>query len=231
MTNWACPRLQAQDATEKINGSKISPLGRQITGKCVKQYRYDIDDKRVQNLKAIKLFQGLTGPATARDVKSASCVQPDFTQYLLENNDAADVRFFYKKLGLVLDDPAIEQQQRARANDAPQFAVPDGTGRLATAMFKAAPAIKLWRSAEKNAEAYIAALNGVVNVTDVSVANLGYDLEVMLETGRKVYVEVKSVSSFTEPFRLTNNEYSSAIATETIFLSRWLLTATLSNCD
>ena len=46
--------------------------------------------------------------------------------------------------------------------------------------------------------------------SDVTAANMGYDLEVMLESGVRIYIEVKSVSSFNEPFKITNNEYSSA---------------------
>ncbi len=39
---------------------------------------------------------------------------------------------------------------------------------------------------------------------------MGYDLEVMLENGKKIFIEVKNVNSFNEPFKITNNEYSSA---------------------
>lgn len=44
----------------------------------------------------------------------------------------------------------------------------------------------------------------------MSQANLGYDLDVMLTNKKNIYVEVKSVSSFLEAFKLSNNEYSSA---------------------
>jgi Domain of unknown function (DUF3883) len=50
----------------------------------------------------------------------------------------------------------------------------------------------------------------VLSATDVSKANLGYDLEILLSTGSKIYIEIKSVSAFTEPFKITTNEYSSA---------------------
>ena len=44
----------------------------------------------------------------------------------------------------------------------------------------------------------------------MSNANMGYDLEVLLMNGKKLFIEVKSVSSFSEPIKITNNEYSSA---------------------
>ena len=168
-----------------------------------------MNDERVETLRNVKLLQGANGPATAGELKAASEVTQDFTQNLLNNTDAADVRFFYKKLGMVLDDPAIENP-RAAFGRHPPIRRAQSPREPSQNLFKAAPAIKFWRSAEKNAEAFILAMNGVMTVTDVSIANLGYDLEVLLQTGRKVYVEVKSVSSFAEPFRLTNNEYSSA---------------------
>lgn len=45
---------------------------------------------------------------------------------------------------------------------------------------------------------------------DVSNANMGYDLEVLLKNRKRIYVEVKSVSSFSQPIKITNNEYASA---------------------
>ena len=76
--------------------------------------------------------------------------------------------------------------------------------------FKSTPNLKKWRSAEKNALEYLNALDGVLAVSDVTAANMGYDLEVRLKSGTTIYIEVKSVSSFNEPFKITNNEYSSA---------------------
>ena len=42
------------------------------------------------------------------------------------------------------------------------------------------------------------------------MSNLGYDLEVKLKNGEKIYIEVKSMISFSQPFKITNNEYSCA---------------------
>ena len=50
----------------------------------------------------------------------------------------------------------------------------------------------------------------VLTVADVAIANLGYDLEVVYNNGQRAYVEVKSVKSFSEPIKITNNEYASA---------------------
>jgi hypothetical protein len=76
--------------------------------------------------------------------------------------------------------------------------------------FKTEPVIKKWRSTENNAAEYLKVLASVVSVEDVTQANLGYDFDVLLKNGRKIFVEVKSISSFSEGFKITNNEYSSA---------------------
>jgi hypothetical protein len=54
------------------------------------------------------------------------------------------------------------------------------------------------------------ALNVALSVKDVTEANLGYDLEMMLHNGKRIYIEVKSVNTFSEAFKISNNEYSSA---------------------
>lgn len=67
-----------------------------------------------------------------------------------------------------------------------------------------------WRSAEVMAKEYLESLEDVIEVKDVSESNLGYDLEVVYQNNRRIYVEVKKVSSFNEPFKLTNNEFGYA---------------------
>lgn len=61
-----------------------------------------------------------------------------------------------------------------------------------------------------NLAEYLKCYEIVEDVKDVSVSNLGYDLEVKLATGKKIYVEVKSMISFSQPFKITNNEYTCA---------------------
>lgn len=117
------------------------------------------------------------------------------------------MKLFFKKLGIesnqnldVVTDNKIEVQNAIDEN--PILNKPS--------TFKVPPAIKKWRSSEKNAQEYLKALNVALSVKDVTEANLGYDLEMMLHNGKRIYIEVKSVNSFTEPFKISNNEYSSA---------------------
>lgn len=81
---------------------------------------------------------------------------------------------------------------------------------VAKRSFPYIPAIGKWRSAERNTLEYIKAMDTGLGVFDVSQANLGHDLEVTLKSGERILVEVKSVGSFSEPFRFTSNEYATA---------------------
>ncbi len=72
------------------------------------------------------------------------------------------------------------------------------------------PNIQKWRSTEVNLAEYLRYFDFVSEVKDVSVSNLGYDLEVKLANNEKIYIEVKSMLSFSQPFKITNNEYTCA---------------------
>ena len=72
------------------------------------------------------------------------------------------------------------------------------------------PAPEPGRRAEQNAAKYLRGIMGVVAVTDVHASNMGYDLEVVLGNNKKIFVEVKGVKAFSEPFSLTTNEHSTA---------------------
>jgi len=124
------------------------------------------------------------------------------------NVDESDLRLFFRKLGIEIDANKINSIEIININSATStsFYKSQDTEKS----FKVLPNIQKWRSAEKNAEEYMKSLDGVLNVSNVSNANMGYDLEVLLINGKKIYIEVKSVSSFSEPIKITNNEYSSA---------------------
>lgn len=76
-------------------------------------------------------------------------------------------------------------------------------------VFKASkPVIPKWRSAE-NACVEIEKFLGN-NARDVSLQNLGYDVDSTTPAGSKRYIEVKSISKIDSSFTLTNNEYTAA---------------------
>ena len=64
--------------------------------------------------------------------------------------------------------------------------------------------------AEVRVAEHLRAMENVINVQTVGTRNRGWDLEVIYANGRKIYVEVKSVKSFSEQFRITEREYNKA---------------------
>lgn len=71
--------------------------------------------------------------------------------------------------------------------------------------------IKKWRSVEENAKLLLEETKDVIKEIDVSMRNIGYDLEVSYNDGSKKYFEIKSVNSFGDLISITNNEYLTAI--------------------
>jgi hypothetical protein len=77
--------------------------------------------------------------------------------------------------------------------------------------------LKRWRTVEQNMVELLSAQLGA-KVSDVSQSNLGYDLEVQHDDGRREYVEVKSVERGAGEFVLTNNEYAQASLVGTSYI-------------
>lgn len=198
-----------------INEADISFTGAaQITAKIISQHRFDLTKERVAEISSLKLFPKGNKLVSALEVESTGELDKDFVSYLVNHVEASDLKLFASKIEIkheaslqeIAAPPAAVQTIR-------QVELPsETTVSTATAkpVFKSTPKLQKWRSAEKNALEYLQAMSGVLVVSDVSAANMGYDLDVMLENGKRIYVEVKSVSSFNEPIKITNNEYSSA---------------------
>ncbi|WP_094555492.1 DUF3883 domain-containing protein [Synechococcus sp. 1G10] len=212
------PVLSLEEVIQRINKSCLSELGyEQLVSRLIKQYRYDLTSDRASFLKGLVLWPTSAGIVTAGELGSSKSLERGFMDYLTNNNDSADVTFFMSKLDIECIQPesssimrnpllssglASHQSSMTGASNPVTEDLPNG--------MKSKPRIQRWRTAEQNAEEYLQSLVGVKSVTDMSRANLGYDLELLLDNGERLYVEVKSVKSFSEPFRLTNNEYNTA---------------------
>ncbi|GMN11267.1 hypothetical protein MTsPCn9_11260 [Croceitalea sp. MTPC9] len=202
--------LNLEEVLYRLNDSIFSNLGyAQIFEKIIKQYRYDLDSDKIEQLMKLKLFPLNDEIVTARKITDANTLKKEFKEYLNNNVDQADLNLFYRKLEII---PEIQQ---TKSNSETALTLNNETEEALTtnqlnSNFKTEPAIKKWRSAEKNVQEYLKSLNISLSVKDVTEANLGYDLELMLQNGKRIYIEVKSVNSFIEPFKISNNEYSSA---------------------
>ena len=207
------PFLSLQEALINVNSFAVSELGAaQMVAKVVKQYRFDLSPERAAALSSLRLWFTREGPCSAQELHSTSNLSDRFLAVVQELTEAADLAVLFRKLGI-----HNELQLTAAPKDtvSPETQ-PDKTRTSTDHMNarKVAPVafskFQRWRSAEQNAAEYLRLLDGVQEVTDVSRANLGYDLEVILEGGGRLQIEVKSVSYLGEPFRLTNNEYTTA---------------------
>ncbi len=199
--------LSLEEVIQKINSANISIVGSaQIYEKIIKQYRYDLDATKVARIKTLKIFPSGNEFVKTDTINKAEEINVEFRDYLKNNADPSDILMFYKKLDIEPE----EQHQVTTAIKPDQYPSSQKNEVIIEKTFKYEPAIKKWRSAEQNVAEYMKSLTPVLSVKDVTQANLGYDLEVMLLTGKRIYIEIKSVATFTEPFKISNNEYTSA---------------------
>ncbi len=191
-------RLTLEETLEGAANTNLSMRGRaELFARCVAQFRYDCDGERLRWLRQTPLFPTAKGILGAESVSGKSDLLPDFLSQVSDVVEASDLAFVLKRLGI-------------QSDTVPAPAVMNQPAEVAKRPLQSIPAIAKWRSAERNALEYIKAIDAVLGVSDVSLANLGHDLEVTLKIGKRILVEVKSVASFAEPFRLTSNEYATA---------------------
>lgn len=207
-------KLYLEEILKNDNSVRLSNTGAgQIVVKMINQYRYDLTTERITQIKNLKIFPINDKFVRSQDIGSMDKLNKTFLNYVLNNANRHDIKPFFTKLGIPIE-PHIMSDKIENGKEIART-VSGGTKTQFEeskhrSFFKTIPDLKKWRSAEKNALEYLKAMDGVLNVTDVTNANMGYDLEVLLNSGKKLYIEVKSTTSFSEPIRLTNNEYPSA---------------------
>jgi hypothetical protein len=180
-------RLYLNETMCAINEADISVTGAaQITTKIISQHRFDLTKEKVEEIRSLKLFPKGSKLVTAKEVESADELRKDFVSYLVDHVEASDLKQFILKTEIK---PGAMVQATVAPTAAVQALKPSEVSNQSASatqsIFKTTPKIQKWRSAEKNALEYLQAMNGVLAVSDVSTANMGYDLEAMLENGKK----------------------------------------------
>lgn len=207
--HWLGARhLTIEEVIDLMQVEDISPLGcAQVITRIARQFRFDLSAEKLERLMATRLLPVQNGRVTPREY-SGQVLAGEFLEYFSVAAEKDDVRLLFKRLGVPADTLGVVPN--AVIVLSPQRAIQSSTidSPVPGPMFKSPPAIKQWRSAEQNALAWLSALTEVLSVKDVSQANVGYDLEVLLRDGRRKHVEVKSVTRFGDPVRLTNNEHA-----------------------
>ena len=210
---------------------KISEIGlATILGKSIKKYRYDFSDKIIKQLSAIPIFVTPKGQVEASKVKEYSELSEKYKHVLNDICDMDDIRFAFKKLGIEFKSAKTDLELVSRINNnndiipksnffsnlfskrgkPVEYIGKDDKKEIQNFNKTRTANIQQWRSTEINLVEYLKWFDNIETSKDVSISNLGYDIEVKLKNGRKLYIEVKSMISFSQPFKITNNEYTCA---------------------
>lgn len=209
-----------------------------ILSKIIKKYRYDFSEKTVEKISNIKIFVSNGKKVDAKKLGQYSKLDENYKHVLNDNCELEDIKFSFKKLGIeynTLD--TLQAREISNTNGKTEneklglfsnlfkkredveninnvninITQPNKEHNISKQFeSKKFPNIQKWRSTEVNLAEYLRYFDFVDEVKDVSVSNLGYDLEIKLNNGEKMYVEVKSMISFSQPFKITNNEYTCA---------------------
>ena len=208
--------LSLEEILDLMQQTHPTPIGcAQVFCRAARQHRYDLTQERLTLLATTPLLPVSDGVIPPHSYRNEPLL-PEFMEFLTQQQEIEDIHFLGKRLGLpdsftgtptvhtsiapIFQKPLVQSQTPAETRESVEN----------ISLFKTPPAIKVWRSAEQNALAWLSALSDVVSAKDVSQANVGYDLEVVKRNGEHWYVEVKSVVRFGDPVRLTNNEYATA---------------------
>ena len=219
-----------------IEINKLSEVGlATILGKLIKKYRYDFSNSIINQLSNVPIFVTSKGQVNLSKFKDYSELNESYKQVLNDICDKDDIRFAFKKLGIkfeeshnVIFNETTYNFTNNKENNNSTF-----KSNFFSSLFnkkeepinntvnvenkeiqkfnqKRTPNIQKWRSTEINLVEYLKCFDNIETAKDVSISNLGYDIEVKLKNGRKLYIEVKSMISFSQPFKITNNEYTCA---------------------
>lgn len=192
-----CPLIECLRATSKVVLSEASRV--ELLTKTIIKTRFGTDNNIEQALNTAKLFSVNGTVLPICQMNSSTKVDSTFLELLFSKiNGSIDYANFAKKHGIKEE---TEQQK-------PLKFVVEKLDTNSSRIKK--QAIPKWRSVEKNVCTVLESLPDVKMVRDVSEQNLGYDIEVLMNDGKKQYYEVKSVEYLGAPISITNNEYSTA---------------------
>lgn len=177
-----------------------------VAKKLVNQYKFSMDEKVKKDIAEAKLFTFNSGVKRISEVSKSEVVSEKFEGAIIESlTSSSDYGIFTKKMGLGENQLAINQRQEKTKE---HIFNKDNNVKIHFSG-KQSP-IKKWRSVEENMVLILQTMKGVKEVHDVAARNMGYDLEVIFEDGKRNFYEVKSVDQIGDLISITNNEYSAA---------------------
>lgn len=212
LENLGILSLSLKEILGLANTAVLSKVGAsQIISKVISQYYFDMTTENIDFIKSLKLFpvKFKSGLHRVTELSKLTELDDKCLDFIFNTNEKSDIFSFFKKLAIELPQEATREVIRGYALENKKSAVSLPPHNEQTLLIKT-PQIQCWRSAEQNLVEYLKCIHNVERAIDVASANIGYDIEVLFINGKRVFVEVKSVSFFGEPFKITNNEYSTA---------------------
>lgn len=193
-----------KDTVNKASKEKFTEDTRvDIITKSIEKTRFTVDQEDKTLINEAYLFD------TEKDVEKTKLIQDekipsDFVSKI-ENKvvDKEDYKWFAEKFNINYVAPKIiesndESFSKSSENDSEEYVKFQHKN------------LNKWRSVEENVIKILNSREDVKEAKDVSLNNLGYDAEITLNNGIKLFYEIKSVSKLGDPISLTNNEYSNA---------------------
>lgn len=176
----------------------------QILSKVISQYHFDMTPDNIKYLQSLKLFpiKKNEGFFPVLELSVISEIDNRFMNIIYKSNELSEITIFFEKLGIMMPTDKLQEVDTVNLQLSEDM--------CESSIFVGSPKIQRWRSGEQNLVEYLKCLRNVDKVQDVAIANLGYDILVQFNTGRQAYIEVKNVSYFGEPIKMTNNEYTTA---------------------
>lgn len=208
LKTMAIPYLSLIDTLSVSRSIEFSQSTRlAVIAETIKESRFGANKQLLDNFSTAKLFATNYGVTDISHIKSFDDIVKEFLETLISRvGSFKDVENLFKKFGIVT---VTNNEQQAK--------IATKISTIKQKQFSKQEVIPKWRSVEKNVAAVLQGLKGVSTVRDVSEQNLGYDLEVVLDSGEKQYIEVKSVGSLGDSISITNNEYSTANQYQKLF--------------
>ncbi len=191
-----------QQMLDFLDIEKTSNLGKvELISRLSVQHRFDIPDSLLSQIKQLKFIpiENENKCVEPLNINSELKIDQEFINLLHSSQNWNDISVLLKRL-------SINQYMIKNENIIIKKPIDNSVGKTQISIHK--PNLMKWRSAEINVKEWFSSHPKVLTSKDVSKSNVGYDVEVKLKNGDEYYIEVKSVSSFNEPFEITNNEYA-----------------------
>ncbi len=192
-----CSLIDCLKAANEIVLSETSRV--EILAKTISKTRFGIDANIEQVLKKAQLFSVGGEVLSISQMDNSTEVNSSFLELLFSKiNGSLDYVNFAIRHGIKAEEQKAKplefnvEQNNPQTSKIKKYAIPK------------------WRTVEKNVCTLLESMPNVKIVRDVSEQNLGYDIEVLMNDGKKQYYEVKSVEYLGASISITNNEYSTA---------------------